>query len=314
MLYGKYHFTCRLETDAILPGYKGSTFRGVFGHALKRVVCALKRVECEACVLKNRCVYARVFETPIAVAMPEAARISAPPHPFVIEPPLTDLRHYRAGDPIECGLILFGEPNNSLPYFVYAFEQMGKIGIGKRVNGKRGRFSLESVKAGDREIYSCRDRTFLQDAPIRTLDPLELTSGSNGNGCSRISLTLETPLRLKFKSRIRATLPFHVLVRAMLRRMSSLYNVWDDGEPALDYKGLIERAEKVRIRHNGLRWFDWKRYSNRQERKMFMGGLVGSVTYEGNLGEYLPLIEFSEKAHLGKNTSFGLGKVRVKPA
>lgn len=314
MLYGKYRFTCRLETDVILPGYKGSTFRGVFGHALKRVVCALKRVECKDCVLKNRCVYARVFETPIAVTMPEAARISAPPHPFVIEPPLTDLRHYRAGDPIECGLVLFGEPNNSLPYFVYAFEQMGKIGIGKRVNGKRGRFSLESVKAGDREIYSCRDRTFLQDAPVRSLDPLGSTSGSNGNGCSRISVKLETPLRLKFKSEIRASLPFHVLVRAMLRRMSSLYNVWDDGEPALDYKGLIERAETVRIRHNGLRWFDWKRYSNRQERKMFMGGLVGSVTYEGNLGEYLPLIEFSEKAHLGKNTSFGLGKMVIQRA
>jgi len=311
MLYGKYLFTCRLETGAVLPGYKGSTFRGVFGHALKRVVCALKRVECMDCVLKNRCVYARVFETPIAVAMPESARISAPPHPFVIEPPLTDLQHYHAGEQIECGLILFGESNNSLPYFVYAFEQMGKIGIGKRLNGSRGRFSLESVKTEDREIYSFRDRTFLQDASIRCLNPLVSTSGKNGNGIERVSLNLGTPLRLKFKSRIRASLPFHVLVRAMLRRVSSLYNVWDGGEPDLDYKGLIERAEKVRIRHNGLKWFDWRRYSNRQERKMFMGGLVGSVTYEGNLGEYLPLIEFSEKAHLGKNTSFGLGKIKV---
>ena len=44
------------------------------------------------------------------------------------------------------------------------------------------------------------------------------------------------------------------------------------------------------------------------------GGLVGSVTYEGDLGEYLPLIEFSEKAHLGKNTSFGLGKIKIQPA
>ena len=305
MLYGKYHFTCRLETGAILPGYKGSTFRGVFGHALKRV-------ECEACVLKNRCVYARVFETPIAVAMPEGARISAPPHPFVIEPPLTDLRQYKAGEPIECGLILFGESNRSLPYFVYAFEQMGKIGIGKRINGNRGRFFLESVKTGDREIYSCRDRTFIQDAPARSLNPLNSKSGSNGKDCSRVSLILETPLRLKFKSQIRATLPFHVLVRAMLRRMSSLYNVWDGGEPALDYKGLIERAGKVRIRHNDLRWFDWKRYSNRQERKMFMGGLVGNVTYEGELDEYLPLLEFSQKAHLGKNTSFGLGKIVIQ--
>ncbi len=312
MLYGKYGFICHLETDAVLPCYKGSTFRGVFGHALKRVVCALKQVECNACVLKQRCVYARVFETPIAMTMPEGSRISAPPHPFVIEPPLTDLQDYRAGDRIDCGLLLFGETNQSLPYFVYAFEQMGKIGIGKHLNGKRGRFSLESVTAGDREIYSCRDRTFLQNVPTRSLNLGEPVSKTNGNGCARISVSLETPLRLKFKSEIRATLPFHVLVRAMLRRISSLYNVWDGGEPELDYKGLIERAEQVRIRHNGLRWFDWRRYSNRQERKMFMGGLVGNVTYEGDLGEFLPLIDFAEKVHLGKNTSFGLGKMQVK--
>jgi len=41
MFYGKYKFLCRLKDDANLPYYKGSTFRGVFGRALKRVVCAL---------------------------------------------------------------------------------------------------------------------------------------------------------------------------------------------------------------------------------------------------------------------------------
>jgi hypothetical protein len=46
MLYGKYQFLCCLTDETILPCYKGSTFRGVFGRALKRVVCALKRQEC----------------------------------------------------------------------------------------------------------------------------------------------------------------------------------------------------------------------------------------------------------------------------
>jgi len=311
MLYGNYLFTCRLESDALLPGYKGSTFRGVFGHALKRVVCALKRQTCDDCPLKNRCVYAMVFETPVAVPLPENSRISEPPHPFVIEPPLTDTRQYRKGEKIECGMILFGEPNNSLSYFIYAFEQMGKIGIGRRVNGNRGRFFLESVRTSDREIYSWKDRTFVQDETPGTLTMDAAASSDNSNGPSRVSLNLETPLRLKFKNQVRASLPFHVLVRAMLRRVSSLSAIWDGVEPALDYKGLVQRAEKVHIQKNNLRWFDWKRYSNRQERKMFMGGLVGNVTYEGNLEEFMPLLQFSEKVHLGKNTSFGLGKVKL---
>lgn len=43
-----------------------------------------------------------------------------------------------------------------------------------------------------------------------------------------------------------------------------------------------------------------------------MGGMVGTVTYEGGLGECLPLLDFAEKAHLGKGTSFGLGKITYR--
>lgn len=308
MLYSKYSFICRFEDEAILPPYKGSTFRGVFGLALKKVACALKRQECADCLLKNRCLYARVFETPLALGVPKGSRISAPPHPFVIEPPLTDKMEFRAGDDLACDLLLFGEVNHSLPYFVYAFEQMGAIGIGKRVNGSRGRFTLKSVKKGDVSIYSESDQNLRLSEPVQDLMPAD-----GGNSNSSIRVRLDTPLRLKFENEIKADLPFHVLVRAMLRRVSSLLNTWGDGEPDLDYKGLIERAADVRTADNALRWFDWKRYSNRQERKMFMGGMLGSVVYEGDLEEYLPLLHFCENVHLGKNTSFGLGKIRLAP-
>jgi hypothetical protein len=309
MLYDKYSFICRFEDEAILPPYKGSTFRGVFGVALKKVACALKRQECADCLLKNRCLYARVFETPVALGVPEGSRISTPPHPFVIEQPLTEKMEFGAGDHVACDLLLFGEINQSLPYFVYAFEQMGRIGIGKRVNGRRGRFVLKEVKKGRKLLYSDADQQLRLSSPVE-----ELILSDPGADDSRVRVRLETPLRLKYENEIHADLSFHVLVRAMLRRISSLLNAWGDGEPDLDYKELIERAGDVRIVDNGLRWFDWKRYSNRQERKMFMGGMLGSVTYEGNLGEYLPLLDFCEKVHLGKNTSFGLGKIHAQAA
>ncbi|MEW6667561.1 MAG: CRISPR system precrRNA processing endoribonuclease RAMP protein Cas6 [Thermodesulfobacteriota bacterium] len=44
-----------------------------------------------------------------------------------------------------------------------------------------------------------------------------------------------------------------------------------------------------------------------------MGGIVGTVAYEGALAEYLPLIDFCAKVHLGKQTSFGLGKIAWEP-
>ena len=45
---------------------------------------------------------------------------------------------------------------------------------------------------------------------------------------------------------------------------------------------------------------------------MNFGGLTGSVTYEGNLDDFLPIIEFCTKVHIGKQTSFGMGKFRVE--
>ncbi len=44
---------------------------------------------------------------------------------------------------------------------------------------------------------------------------------------------------------------------------------------------------------------------------MLMGGLVGEVGYAGDLAEFLPLLRYMEKVHLGKATTFGLGKIEV---
>jgi len=310
MLYGKYRFSCRLENDAVLPFYKGSTFRGVFGIALKKVVCALKRQECQSCLLKSRCLYAQVFETSLAVEPPAGLRISAVPHPFVIEPPLIDTTGFEAGSVLDCNLILFGDVNRSLPYFIYAFDRMGKIGIGKKINGKRAGFILEKVYNGRQVIYDSADQNLKLHEAFESLDLSK--QGESSNAGLRLKVTLETPLRLKFENRIHADLTFHILIRTALRRISTLFACYGDGEPAFDYQGLVKKAEKVRIVDNGLKWFDWRRYSNRQNQSMLMGGMLGTVTYKGDLGGYLPVLNLCSKLHIGKQTSFGLGKINAK--
>ena len=44
---------------------------------------------------------------------------------------------------------------------------------------------------------------------------------------------------------------------------------------------------------------------------MRMGGLVGSVTFEGKLAPFYPFLEAGEIIHAGKGTSFGLGRFRI---
>ncbi len=301
MHFGEYRFHAVLEEEALLPAYKGSTFRGVFGLALKQVVCALRHQECSSCLLRQQCLYPRIFDPPaVAGGHP-------PPHPFVIEPPLETRTHYRPGDAFDFTVLLFGWANDCLPYFVYAFREMGRLGIGRRLGGRRGRFRLAQVTSPDAGVLYREEEGTLSAAPPRLLPTpaADLPGGPE----EELTLTLITPLRLKFQNRLQAQLPFHVLMRGVLRRLAGLWQHFGGGEPALDYPGLIQRAEEVAVVRDRLHWFDWRRYSNRQEAEMYLGGMTGEVTYRGRLREFLPLLRLAALLHLGKNTTFGLGKI-----
>ncbi len=314
MLYGKYTFCSSFDSDAILPEFKGSTFRGVFGHALKKVVCALKRRECGDCPLGTNCVYPFVFETRDASGETNVKkRIAAPPRPYVIEP-MPDIKtRFLSGESFDFNLLLFGKANEYLPYFIYAFDQMGKPGIGKHISKERASFTLRTVSANGRLVYSSEDGKIRNENVTENLaDLMPFLRGkhlSETDTIHALTVTLLTPVRIKYENRFDATLPFHILVRAMLRRVSSLCEYYGDGEPKLDYRGLVDRAKNITMKESAVSWFDWRRYSNRQDQAMLMGGMIGKVVYEGNLGEFLPLLRFCEKVHLGKQTTFGLGKI-----
>ncbi len=72
----KYRLVIRPRESILLPEYKGSAFRGGFGHALRRVVCPFDDGRCyRGCIQPARCVYSYVFETPLPE---EIATIFAP--------------------------------------------------------------------------------------------------------------------------------------------------------------------------------------------------------------------------------------------
>ncbi|MGB9616633.1 MAG: CRISPR system precrRNA processing endoribonuclease RAMP protein Cas6 [Desulfomonilaceae bacterium] len=306
MRCGRYRFICTFDEDAKLPPFKGSTLRGAFGWALKRVTCALKTQQCSNCILRETCVYCKIFES---LPSNNLQNRMSPPHPFVMEPPDGDAEFFPAGADLSFNIFLFGFANELLPYFVYAFQEMGKRGLGRRLSKTSGAFHLVKVCLEDQVIYDPDDGVFRAPSVPELAAPQP--SRRTADATSSLTVRVETPLRLKFGNRFVAELPFHVLVRGMLRRISVLNNHFGSGEPALDYRGLVARAEQVETESSALRWFDWRRYSNRQEQSMLMGGVIGSVTYRGALDEFLPLLKYCEIVHVGKATAFGLGKIRV---
>jgi hypothetical protein len=62
-----------------------------------------------------------------------------------------------------------------------------------------------------------------------------------------------------------------------------------------------------------LRWSEWTRFSSRQNTTMQMGGLVGAIALEGSgLAAFWPALWLGQWVHVGKGTSFGLGKYRLR--
>jgi hypothetical protein len=307
--YQKYHFTLAAEDTIHLPPYKGSAFRGGFGVAFKRVVWALRRTECNACLLKSRCPYAYIFETfpDRETELLTAGTHEKAPHPFIIEPPLEQTTAYEPGQSLSFNLILIGRGNDYLPYFVYAFEELGKMGIGRG----RGRYRLEVIEAGGRHVYEAGHKVLEPNTP-ESLDVTWQNETSGRGVASSVGLAFQTPGRIMYQRSLTSNLDFKVLMTALLRRLFLLSSFHcSQSGPPWDHKAVIAKAADVVTLENSLNWRDWERYSSRQQARMKMGGVVGEVRYAGELDRFISILKAGEILHVGKGTSFGLGKYEL---
>jgi hypothetical protein len=131
-----------------------------------------------------------------------------------------------------------------------------------------------------------------------------------------LKLSFLTPIRLRVQGDLQGGVSFEMLIRSLLRRLWQLTQVHGGGGPGFDHRALIERAKGVSVVRSQLWWLDWTRYSGRQKTRMQLGGLVGEVAYGfgdvETLSEFLPLLLAGELLHVGKNTTFGLGRYEIR--
>lgn len=306
--YLKINFTIQADEDLFLPQFKGSTFRGVFGSTFKKLVCAIKGEICTRCLLKKTCIYAYIFETAAEEGQEvmNIEKYSDVPRPFIIEPPLENGRTYQKGETLSFSLIVIGKAVQYLPYFIYTFDQCGNIGIGK---GK-GKFILKEVTKGNELIYSNN----IEEIKKVAIDEIEIPEDLDFDGEEKeITLKLITPTRIKHNRQFSSKLEFYILMKAILFRINFLhYFHVEQRESTWEYSKIIENARKIQIKEDNTYWRDWTRYSSRQKTRMKLGGICGNITYSGNLSPFDQYLKAAELFHVGKGTSFGLGKIAIK--
>ncbi|HHJ20675.1 MAG TPA: CRISPR system precrRNA processing endoribonuclease RAMP protein Cas6 [Gammaproteobacteria bacterium] len=292
----KYRFRMVAASEIVLPEYKGSAFHGGFGHALRKIAPSW---------------YRHLFEPgPPGNGPPHTASPpgNAWPKPFVLLPPLDEEHRYPKDHPFECELTLFGPAIQYYPICHAALEYLGAtLGLGEN----RGKFRVDGVD------IARIDPAAVGSAPIdHAISSTEIASARQGVNTRRLALHYVTRLRLKAGNRLhREAPPFPMFLARLLGRLNTLANLYGDGELIQhpQRSELQQRAEQITIEQHDTCWDDWSRYSGRQKEWMKFGGLLGSVTYVGDMAPFLPWLALGEWVHVGGKSSFGFGKYEITP-
>ncbi|OQA92338.1 MAG: hypothetical protein BWY26_00348 [Elusimicrobia bacterium ADurb.Bin231] len=299
----KYVIVITAQEDIFLPAYKGSTFRGGFGNAFKKICCIQRHSECVKCILRDKCAYSFIFESSPLSDSQKLKNLEEIPRPFVIEPPLAKETKYHAGDILKFGLILFGKAVEFLPYMIYTFAELGKIGIGKG----RGKFELKEVLDITGKVIYDSQTGVLKN----TIKEAILSDSEESCLYNSLKINFLTPTRIKFNGHYTSNPEFHILFRTLLRRISNLMYFYCGKSLDINFKETISQSERIKIKNINVKWHDWERYSSRQNTRMSLGGFVGEAEYSGDIMPFMPFLRLGEYTHIGKNCTFGLGKYEI---
>lgn len=305
----RYQLEYVAQTEGQFPHYAGSMWRGALGHALKRTVCITRLSQCESCLLRAQCVYSQLFETP-AGREPLLGKINHAPHPYSLQPLATSGALFGKGVLLTIGLTLIGRANQQLPYLLYAFEQLGREGLGK----VQSRLRLQAVYQESTLGQQDWQLIYQPHAALNALPPSEVLIPS---APTRVKLTWLTPYRAQFQERLLKPASFtpEVLVMGLVRRISLLAAYWGQTLLGMDehIPILQQAASTLKLEQSALNWHAWSRYSNRQQRLVQMDGMMGSVVLSGeSLTTVWSWLWFGQWVQVGKGTVMGLGAYQLE--
>ena len=296
----RIRLTVRAEAPLALPPYAGSMLRGAFGHALL-ALSPLPHPGGQPCALHASCPYCQLFAAP-ALPGHSLQKFSHMPQPYVIEPPTAGVQRLQTGQTFTFGLVLIGKALGLLPVVLQAWQRALQTGLG-----------ASHTPCSLLEVMDEAGTSFL---PLKSehLSNLNRRLPAAAPLSDQTTLHFHTPLRLQVHGKpVRAgQLTARNLLITLARRTPLLCDVhMGAAAPHHDFAALRALSTDINLRCDDLRWFDWGRYSQRQQQEMQLGGLLGNVQLQGDLLPFSELLHLGQWLHVGKNASMGLGCYRL---
>jgi hypothetical protein len=128
-----------------------------------------------------------------------------------------------------------------------------------------------------------------------------------------LRLEFLTPLRVKKYGTYQEAgerLTFSTVIDLLLGRLEALA-VFHCGAPWTPQEALRDAARQVHVVTKNLTLQRLERYSNRHRHTLPMHGLLGTLSFAGPLGPFLPLLRMGQYVHIGAGTAFGLGRYEL---
>ncbi len=307
--YNKYIFNIRFNRKIIFDTLPSFIFRNNIGFQLRKIVCVFKNNDCSTCLLGTTCVYSLMFETPIDKNNNFLEGRNRAPHPYAV---YSDAKAGKEIDSLDLDIVMIGNAINYFPYLFLALMNTGKSGILRdRIN-----FEIDDIVSQNRSILDKENDTVKNMAPLtwdlNGVDDIRSEAIVDLKNVGGIRIDFLSPFRMKFGGKYLTAITYKDIICAILRRIELLSKLF--GNTVIDFgKDLIYFLTKDKKFTSDLKWFDYSRYSARQKQSMKLGGLIGTATVTGNFSNIeVSLLRAAELFNIGKNVSFGLGKVRIR--
>ena len=267
------------------PYFLGSTFRGIMGKKLKKMVC-IKPFEpsCETCEFKKTCPYTTIFETEGVLNQPSK---------YVMKPPFK-VEHLKEGEILSLEITLLGETANYWEFIIGSFS--GVLNIGKE----------RYLKLKDVYFFHPFEENH---HPVKSFIPRFEASEFLNKKKDMESIAIKiNPTSLKHKNQMVKFFEFNkdILIKSIISRLSIVSQSYGEKNDRI----FIDK-EKFEIVEKNLKPSPMKRWSNRKKRHMTIPAFEGNITLKGDLVELYPFLKIIENINLGKSVSFGLGSVEI---
>jgi CRISPR-associated endoribonuclease Cas6 len=313
-------------TPLVLDPYCGSALRGAFFRGLWGRFCTNREAStCEACPLVTACPVASL----VAPLRDEAPRGQNIPRPYILMPPYKQEGRYEQGEIFPFGVALIGTFVKMYPYVMRALQEMEHVGLGHplvELHGKRGKISIREVHAlhsitGEKQMLWQQGEK--RPEPLRLcVTPADIAQRAEQFPIDHVNIHFTSPTRLIANEHMMHTPDFSTLVLRLAQRVEQIQNEYALPNTGVSenamlggkewYSTLKEAAAHIKLENDTTQWADIQSHSTRQKRQLPTGGIVGRVSFVGDMKPFRELLAWGEILRIGKNIVKGGGAYHVE--